>query len=853
MENREICDDAPRHRTTRVGVVALALVIAAVLCVALGGGASKAFAAGTNTLSGDGANWDVPTNAMTNTIWKDASGNVVSEGTEGATQYKVLTVWAEAWSTSGADYLGMSNSAFFGNGGNGNALVTTYEAAAKTTTVGVWATSANESPNAYNWNIFYNLYAATEVGMAHGAEASDWAAISSGNVSTGTSDWSTEAGVWCGFKFRPDVVVTNNNLSEAQAEATIQQIHDGEYSADYTTVTEGEGRDATTIYYAEPDDTGAYDSSYYIYGDENYDPEIIGYNNNSPYSFVASAFQLAEMGDRAIETYSDYEGLGNNALDWKTVNMLPRSNRYTETPVECAVNIEKLAKGSVYYTLSKINDGTVDKKKVAYVAYPWNRSGSPATSDSQVVVAVYDYTENIGTGPMDGRTSWTSLAVDQLGADGNLEVAAERSGGSAVNSSDESTTTYTLYYATADDLADCDVIYCSPNVTASLSEFQDWIRTNSTDQAHSDRATQLSYLLTWPCVTNGSNYTMEKLMYGAFGMDYIYPELFPSMQLSTYWCDNIYHLTDSMLTSAMSWIYSPATLPEGTTLSNIPAEYNSSVVESKLDEGLEYYQNCETDEGTGSTDATIDRVLHNIGIDGSTEYAEDSPYVFNGFQPTEYWSIENPYDHVFTDVAEKNSDNEWYYDAVYNIAAMGLVKGYAPDYEVFGVGDDMTRADFITILWRLSDPDGYADYDETKAVNTSGFTDSADGTYFTEAINWAKTAGVITGYVGEDGSQICNPYGNMTFEEMITMVARLAVGSDEAAGWDTSVLSDPRFTDGDAVSDWAAGPMAWAIDGGLVTGGDNLDGTYTLAPASDVARERVVTVLWRAIDDGTLV
>lgn len=825
------------------------LALAATLALSVSLGAGTALAAGTTSVGGDGANWTVPTHAMTNTVWKDANGNLVAEGTAGATQYKVLTTWAEAWSTSGPDYLGVSNSAYFGNGGNGNAKVETYDAAAKTTTVGVWATSANESPNAYNWNMFYNLYADTAEGIAAGAEKSNWTSAST--TTNGGADWSTEAGVWTGFKYRPEVVWLNNNLSATQAETYITQIQQGQYSA---TATAGEERGSA--YTPDAAGDGSYDSSYYIEGDENYDPQIIQPNNNSPYSFVASAYELADAAEKVIADTADYAGLSDGqTLDWKTVNLLPRSNRYSETPTECALNVEKLAKGSVYYTLSKIADGTVEKKKVAYVCYPWSYQtssggqGGPGgggqggggqggqgggqattttvTTETQVVVAVYDYTENIGTGPMDGRASWTPLTVDQLSTD---SVYTEKTGGGAVNSSDSSTTTYTLYYATADDLADCDVVYCSPSVGKSATELQQWIETNASSDSIAARAADISYLTMWPCITNGSNYTMEKLIYGAYGMDFIYPELFPSMQLSSFWCDEIYHLTDSSLASAMSWIYASASLPEGTTLSNIPAQYSLSTVNAKFDEGLAYYQSHTT------SDATISRVLSNTALDGTTSLGGEA-YAFNGFAPTEAWTNgATPSVPSFPDVEA----GAWYAESVGLVSSLGLMTGYG-DTGLFGVGAPLTRAELASILCR------YAGGDDAPAANATGMADVEDNAWYSGAANWAVEAGVISGRENADGTRSFDPSAAVTTQEFAAMIKNFA---DKGAAADVSALG--RFTDGDQVEDWARESVAWAADAGLINGFENADGTRSLLPFASIERERAATILANAINAGVM-
>ncbi len=208
---------------------------------------------------------------------------------------------------------------------------------------------------------------------------------------------------------------------------------------------------------------------------------------------------------------------------------------------------------------------------------------------------------------------------------------------------------------------------------------------------------------------------------------------------------------------------------------------------------------------------------------------------------------------IFTDVWPYGDDNEWYFDAVYSLAAINVVTGYAPDHTIYGVGDSITRADFVTMLWRYCEPDEYASYNEATAKNTSGLPDVEDGMYYTGAINWAVKSEVVTGYNLGGGNYEFRPYNSMSFEEMVVVLVRYVIGFDEAENYDTSALSDPKFTDAGEVSDFARGAMSWAIENELVTGNDNHDGTFTINPLEYVARERTATVMWREIDTGLLI
>ena len=198
---------------------------------------------------------------------------------------------------------------------------------------------------------------------------------------------------------------------------------------------------------------------------------------------------------------------------------------------------------------------------------------------------------------------------------------------------------------------------------------------------------------------------------------------------------------------------------------------------------------------------------------------------------------------VFSDV----DYSDWYGSAVTFVAARGLITGYAGT-TLFGVGDTLTRGQLATILWRNACPDEYASYDPKTAKDATGIAGSADGMYYTEAANWAVANGVITGIVRPDGTKDFAAEGNVTFEQLVTVLARLCAtpGELSAAGSDLSA-----FADGDLASPWSREPFAWAAANGLVTGYDWPTGKY-LVPGENVARERVAMVLMRAFEMGIM-
>ena len=153
-----------------------------------------------------------------------------------------------------------------------------------------------------------------------------------------------------------------------------------------------------------------------------------------------------------------------------------------------------------------------------------------------------------------------------------------------------------------------------------------------------------------------------------------------------------------------------------------------------------------------------------------------------------------------------------------------------------------------TILWRNACPDEAAAYDPATAKDATGIAGSADGQFYTAAANWAVANKVITGIVREDGSLDFAATEDVTFEQLVTILARVGATPEEVAAAGTDLTA---FVDGDAASAWSAPSLKWAADEGLVQGYDEPAGKR-LAPGEDVAREREATVLMRAFELGIL-
>lgn len=187
----------------------------------------------------------------------------------------------------------------------------------------------------------------------------------------------------------------------------------------------------------------------------------------------------------------------------------------------------------------------------------------------------------------------------------------------------------------------------------------------------------------------------------------------------------------------------------------------------------------------------------------------------------------------FSDVDE----NQWYAQAVDFAVSHGLLTGYS-NSDRFGIGDVMTRAQLVTVLHRIAEPD------QANAIedNQTGMPDVENGAWYTAAANWAVETGVISGIEQADGSVSFGPNVAITREQFATIIARY-VGADLNAVDTTKFEALP---DHGATSNWATTEMAWAVDEGLINGSQNGDGTLSLNPQGAVTREQAATIFMNA-------
>ena len=226
-----------------------------------------------------------------------------------------------------------------------------------------------------------------------------------------------------------------------------------------------------------------------------------------------------------------------------------------------------------------------------------------------------------------------------------------------------------------------------------------------------------------------------------------------------------------------------------------------------------YYYN----EGTKALEF---QAADRIAADGTAEFAFSHASDYAIVIDTE---SHEPVELPFTDVPE----DAWYEDAAGYVYKHGLMAGtsattFAPDVTT-------SRAMIATILWRMAGSP-VVDYAMT-------YTDVAQGQWYSEAVRWATSEGVVTGY----GNGLFGTNDPITREQFATMLWRYAQteGYDVSIGEDTNILS---YTDVADLSEYAIPAMQWACGAGVINGTG--DGS-TLTPQGQATRAQAAVMLMR--------
>ena len=182
---------------------------------------------------------------------------------------------------------------------------------------------------------------------------------------------------------------------------------------------------------------------------------------------------------------------------------------------------------------------------------------------------------------------------------------------------------------------------------------------------------------------------------------------------------------------------------------------------------------------------------------------------------------EIPFANPFVDV----NDGDWFFDSVAYAVKNGLFKGTSDT--TFAPNSNMTRAMFVTVLYRMAGEPDASKYDNP-------FEDVKDGMWYTDAVCWAAANGIVKGV----SDKAFAPNADVTREQAAAFMQRYA----SFQKYDVSAKNDlSAFTDAASISSWAKADMQWAVGAGLINGMTKT----TIAPQGTATRAQVATILMR--------
>ena len=235
-------------------------------------------------------------------------------------------------------------------------------------------------------------------------------------------------------------------------------------------------------------------------------------------------------------------------------------------------------------------------------------------------------------------------------------------------------------------------------------------------------------------------------------------------------------------------------------------------VTPKPDDGYEVDEIIVTDKDGNPVEVTINP-------DGTCTFQQPKGKVTIEVRYKTVQPIETPWNSPFSDVSE----SDWYYEAVRFVQERGLMNGYSDGR--FGANDPLSRAQLAQILFNKEGKPG---------VNyLLDFSDVADEAWYTEAIRWAASQGIVDGY----GDGTFGPDDPITREQLAVILWRYS-GSPAATS------KELYFNDTDEISGYALEALRWAVENGILNG----YGDGRLGPQGQATRAQVAQMLKNFIE-----
>lgn len=283
---------------------------------------------------------------------------------------------------------------------------------------------------------------------------------------------------------------------------------------------------------------------------------------------------------------------------------------------------------------------------------------------------------------------------------------------------------------------------------------------------------------------------------------------------------------DFVLYYAKDSYYSPLPLPvkEGytfagwkiTRIGNNKTDIGSIVtIETKVEKNVELTAQWVEGNVTIVGSDKFSGVSSSMNTNGSTDSSVIVPEV-------NIPAAAQPFEDVYT--------TSWFRDNVVYVYENGYMNGISDT--IFDPSGQMTRGMMVTVLYRM-------DGSPTIESSSHGFTDVADGKYYSEAVAWAKENGIVKGMSDTEFA----PGDPVTRQQAVTIFYRYCV---DYKGGDGSKMAElGSFPDASEVKSWALDGMKWAVANGVITGTAENNGDVLLNVNGILSRSQCAALIQR--------
>ena len=233
--------------------------------------------------------------------------------------------------------------------------------------------------------------------------------------------------------------------------------------------------------------------------------------------------------------------------------------------------------------------------------------------------------------------------------------------------------------------------------------------------------------------------------------------------------------------------------------------------------------------------------FHNAVVQAAKTYSNVSSTlayrtkVYNFIKNTLGWDISahtNCPSAAFTDVSIGN----WSHEGIDYALEHQLFNGTSAT--TFSPDAYMTRGMLVTVLYRMEGAPALS------SRGSNSFGDVADNKYYSDAVQWAASLGIVTG-ISEDKF---SPDSPITREQLAVILYRYSEYRGTRGEVDEYGMSIYGFSDFSSASSYATIALGWAIDRGLIQGSAK-NGLTQLNPQGRATRAQVAVILMRYLEN----